>query len=181
MTGFVSADLEDLERFFAGRGFQCAVETIGPFPRVLLAEDPYTSLLVVETAGTDGLERIASDAQAELTKLVSKRDDSSIRWDLYVVIHVRTTTLTSIDASIVEKVSSDTAYARKIVRINLGRDGAALTKALRSFLPIHRSEPIDYDDPLRHLAKAMVALGAPQTDVESAFSTFNINGEVEIP
>lgn len=181
MTDYVPADLEDLGEFFTNRGFRCSVETIGPFPRVLLAEDPYTALLVVEASGTDGLERIASDAQAELTKLVSKWSDPSIRWDLYVVIHLRTTALTSIDSRLIEKVSSDTAYARKIVRINLSRDDAALTKALRSFLPIHRSEPVDYDDPLSHLAQAMIALGAPQTDVDSAFTTFSADGEVKIP
>lgn len=181
MTTYASADLEDLEEFFVRKGFHCSVETVGPFPRVLLAEDPYTLLLVVEAEGTDGLERSASDAQAELTKLVSQRVDPMLRWDLYVVIHVRTNVLTSLDARLVEKVSSDTAYARKLVRINLEHDDAALTKALRSFLPIHHSGAVDYDDPLGHLAKTMLALGAAQTDVESAFATFQASGQVKVP
>lgn len=181
MTLGNSVDLEELRDFFERQGFQCDVETIGPFPRVLIAEDPYTVLLVVETNSTDDLEVVASDAQAELTKLVADREDPAKRWDLYVVLHVRTTSLTAVDTATVEKVSSDTAYARKLVRINLSSEELALTRALRPFLPIHHSGEVDYGDPLRRLAQTMVSLGTPQTDVDSAFSSFYESGEVTIP
>jgi hypothetical protein len=176
-----SVDLEDLREFFQRQGFQADVETVGPFPRVLIAEDPYTVLLIVETDNTDNLEVVASDAQSELTKLVADREDPSKRWDLYVVLHVRTTSLTAVDVATVERVSSDTTYARKLVRINMSSEELALTRALRPFLPIHHAGEVDYGDPLQRLAQTMVRLGTPQTDVDSAFSSFHVSGQVKIP
>lgn len=182
MTGTaVLAELEDLQGVLTNAGYHCRVSPLGRFSRVLLAENPYALVAAVETESWGKLVELVSDLQAELTHLALRGERMSIRWDLYVLVHVRNPTLQPIESVILDRVESDMKYARKFVRVNLTRDEVVLDRALRPFLPLRPAAALDMTDPMDLLRVELATEGVDSDLVKHALSQFVTTGEVTIP
>ena len=124
---------------------------------------------------------LVSDLQAELTRLAINGERTSIRWDLYVLVHVRAPHLQPIDSELLEQVESDTKYARKFVRVNLTRDPAVIDRALRPFLPLRAAALLDVADPVGLVRTELLHQGLDAELVEHAVAAFRETGEVTVP
>lgn len=175
------AELEDLQRVLSDAGYRCKINSLGRFSRVLLAENPYAVIAGVETEDWGKLVELVSDIQAELTRLALGSEQSSIRWDLYVLVHVRNSTLQQIESDVLDRVESDTKYARKFVRVNLTRDKAVLDRALRPFLPLRPAAKLDMVDPMNLVRAELIEQGIDIGLVEHVLSSFATSGKVSIP
>lgn len=178
----VLADLQDLSEVLQEAGFNCEVSTLGAFPRVLIARNAYGIVAALEVESWLSLEERASDLQAELTHLALSQDEQGgVRWDLYVLLHVRNEGLQSVQADLVERLEADTKYARKFVRVNLIRDAAVLDRALRPFLPLRAVANFKAGNPLQLLEQELLVEGIPPSDLQAALSSFQASGEVVLP
>ncbi len=174
------AELEDLREVMANGGYECRIGPLGVFSRVLLAENPYALLAALETETWEGLVELVSEVQAELTQLALRSDRKAIRWDLYVLVHVRMPGLQAVESVLLDRVESDTKYARKFVRINLTRNPAVLDQALRPFLPLRSASALQVADPFDLLKAELVDQGLDDDLVDHAVEHFRSTGEVSV-
>lgn len=182
MTGTAAlAELEDLQGVLTNAGYRCQVGPLGRFSRILLAENPYALVAGVETESWGKLVELVSDVQSELTHLALRAERMSVRWDLYVLVHVRNPDLQSVESVLLDRVESDTKYARKFVRVNLTRDESVLDRALRPFLPLRAAAALEITDPVDLLRAELVEQGVDGDLVEHALGQFVTTGEVTIP
>jgi hypothetical protein len=175
------AELEDIERLLQSVGYTTQLAPLGHFSRVLLAENPYALVAAIELDSWDNLAEHVFDIQAELTQLAANAERMSIRWDLYVLIHVRTPGLKSIPMDALDAVESDTKYARKFVRVNLARDLAVLDRALRPFLPLRPAFAFRTVNPVDLLRAELLEEGVSADLVDHALRRFQATGEVTLP
>ena len=174
----VLAELEDLQKVFVQAGYNCELTELGRFARVLIAQNAYGIVAATETHSWKELAELASDLQAELTHLALREQKQAVRWDLYIFIHVRSGGLQSIETDVLERVESDTRYARKFVRVNLRREAAVLDRALRPFLPLRKVVPIKSLNPLDLLRQELVTGGLDADLVNEALREFAATGEI---
>lgn len=175
------AELRDFELVLRNAGYDTRLGPLGHFSRVLLAENPYALLAILEMETWDGILRHVADVQAELTQLAALADSASIRWDLYVLVHVRTFGLQSVPSELLESIESDTKYARKFVRVNLIRDARSLDRALRPFLPLRPALALEPVDPLNLLRVELLEQGVSAELSEYVLERFESTGEVTVP
>jgi hypothetical protein len=171
------AELQDLADVLGTADFQCEVVTLGRFARVLLGQNPYCVLAIVEGWTHDDLRQMISDAQAELTQLTLRAQRTSIRWDLYVLLHLRTDGGV-VDPNLVEAIESDTKYARKLVRINIKRDRTSIDRALRPFLPLRSATRVEPVDPVELLRAELRKQGLDPELSDAALASFSATGTV---
>jgi hypothetical protein len=171
------AELQDLAGVLEDADFQCEILTLGRFARILVGENPYCVLAILDASTHDDLRQMMSDAQAELTQLTLRNRPTSIRWDLYVVMHLRTEGGV-VDPDLIEAIESDTKYTRKFVRVDIRREQSAIDRALRPFLPLRPAARIQAVDPIELLRAELMeqGLGAELTD--SALASFSATGSV---
>jgi hypothetical protein len=141
------AELEDIAEVFAEAGYSCQLRSFGRFPRVILAENPYSIVACAESEGWEDLESLVSDLQAELTQL-SLAENPDMRWDLYLLIHVRVDPFGVIDVGAIDRIESDTKYSRKLVRLNVARERMIMERELRPFLPLRSGPALVRSDPI---------------------------------
>lgn len=175
------AELHDIQETLTAAGYRSAIVTLGRFPRVLLAENPYALVAVFELEGWDGATEGVADVQAELTRIATGASQSAIRWDLYVVLHVRHPGLQAIPSEVVEIIESDTKYTRKFVRVNLSRDPLRLDRALRPLLPLRPRLSLEAVDPLVLLKHELVNQGLSDELAASSVESFARSGSVVLP
>lgn len=175
------AELEDLQAILSEAGYVCRIGSLGRFSRVLLAENPYALMAGIETESWSGLHELVSDIQAELTHLAIGAEHMSVRWDLYVLLHVRSPGLTSIEGGLLEQVEADTKYARKLVRVNMTRDKETLDRALRPLLPLRPAAALEGSDPVELLRAELLDQDIDEDVVHHALARFVQTGEVTVP
>lgn len=171
------AELQDLADVLEDADFRCKVVTLGRFARILVGENPYCVLVVVDASVDDDLRQLVSDAQAELTQLALRSQPASIRWDLYVLLHVRTEG-EIIGTDLIEAVESDTKYARKFVRLDIKRDRASVDRALRPFLPLRSVARVEPVDPIELLRAGLREQDLDPELADSALASFVKTGSV---
>ena len=173
------AELQDLADVLEDADFHCEILTLGRFARVLVGENPYCVLAIIDVSTDDDLIQTVSDAQAELTQLALRSRPASIRWDLYVLLHVRTEG-GAVQPDLVEAIESDTKYARKLVRVDIKRARSSVDRALRPFLPIRPAARIEPADPLELLREGLIKHGLDAGLADTALSSFSATGSVTL-
>lgn len=171
------AELQDLSNILREADFRCEITTLGPLARVLVGVNPYCVLAIVDASADEDLRRIVSDAQAELTQLALRSQPSSIRWDLYVLLHVRTDG-GAVETDLIEYIESDTKYARKFVRIDVKRDRRSMDRALRPFLPLRAAARVESGDPIELLRTALREQNLDAHTIDAALVSFVNTGSV---
>lgn len=180
-NAMVLAELEDLQQVLARAAYSCQIRPLGRFSRVLIAENPYAAVAIVDTESWEKLVELVSDLQAELTRLALTSERSAIRWDLYVMVHVRTPVLQSVQTELADRIESDTEFARKYVRVNLTRELSVLDRALRPFLPLRPAATLTVTEPLDLVREELVTEGIQADLVDHVLRQFSATGEVSIP
>jgi hypothetical protein len=174
------AELEDIRDVLAEAGYRCRMTAVADVSRVLLAENPYSLVAVFESETWNELAARVSDVQAEVTRLVSN-EHAPLRWDLYVLVHVRNQTAQSIDSEKMESIESDTNYARKFIRINIAHTPTALDRALRPLLPLRPVARLDVVDSLQLIRDELLAQEVSSELADSAIAAFTRGEEVQLP
>lgn len=182
MTNAVAlAELEDLQQVLGGAGYRCQIRPLGRFSRVLVAENPYSVIAAADTESWEKLVELVSDLQSELTRLVLTSERSAIRWDLYVMVHIRIPGLQSVQTELADRIESDTKFARKYVRVNLTREPNVLDRALRPFLPLRPAAALSVTEPLDLVRDELLTEGIESDLVDHVLRQFSVTGEVTIP
>lgn len=174
------ACLADFQLALEDANFECRETTLYASKPVLLAENPYSLVAILEANSLDEIENDVFDAQAELSRLVAESSRTDKRWDLYVLVHLRTLDSTKIDTRVLEGLEADTRYARKFIRCNLENDREELDRALRPFLPLRPATAFEPQDALQLLRAALIEHGAEPHIVDSALESYRTEGEINI-
>lgn len=174
------AELEDLAEVMTSGGYRCSIDSFAGFSRVLLAQSPYALVAGLEVESWDGLAERVSDLQAELTRLTSATDQTWMRWDLYVLVHVRSLALKSVEGAVLERIESDTKFARKFVRVNLLRNEVTLDQALRPLLPLRQPVTLNVGNPLDLLTAELEKQGIDRAFINQVIHDFKSTGEVVV-
>lgn len=175
------AELEDIQEVLRDAGYTSNIGPLGAVSRVLMARNPYGLVCCVETESWAHLSQFVSDVQAELTHVAIQEGRASIRWDLYLVTHIRNPSLQPIDSATLDRIESDTKYARKFVRVNLTSEPGVLDRALRPFLPLRPQAHLEVADPIDLLRQELSTEGISQQVVEHALRQFRADGTVGLP
>jgi hypothetical protein len=126
------------------------------------------------------LHDLVADVQAAFTQLAAV-SPSPRSWDLYLVIHVNKHVTDPVDELLLDEISADTRYVRKIVRTAIDfADERSVDRALRPLLPLLPSPQFDLDEPLDALRRELRALRAPTDLIESAIGSFLASEEVSL-
>lgn len=171
------AELQDLATVLEEADFECEILTLGRFARVLVGENPYCVLAILDASTHDDLRKLMSDAQAELTQLTLRSRPTSVRWDLYILLHLRSDDGV-VESDLVEAIESDTKFTRKFVRVDIRRDRSSIDRALRPFLPLRPAARIEAVDPIELLRAELVEHGLDASLTETALSSFSATGSV---
>jgi hypothetical protein len=175
-----AAGLTDLGAALVAAGYTVEVRDLAK-ERLLLAETPYALLACMEVETCDELPRRVADVQAALTQLAAAAP-SPRRWDLYVLVHVRTPVTDPADQAVIETIEADTKYARKFVRVLISVDDPdSLDRALRPFLPLRPAAAFDLFEPLVALRRELLELDLPAYVADAALAAFDRDEEVVVP
>ncbi len=175
-----TADLADFRAALEDADYNCEMTSVPTSSRVLLAENPYSLIAIVEMDVWDSVEQSVFDVQSELSRLVAESTDAEKRWDMYVLVHLRTPSPSAVDVRAVEALEADTRYARKFVRWNLENSREELDRALRPFLPLRAATAFESQDVLQLLHRALATEGIEADLAESAIESFRLRGEVRL-
>jgi hypothetical protein len=145
-------------------------KALGP---VLLAETLYALVMAVIVPDEDPAHFV-DDAQATMTRYAAVHP-SPRSWDLYLVLVVPEDRHRY--EAMRDAFESDTRYARKLV---VTGDRGTTERLLRLLLPLRPVPEIELTDPLRTVQSKLVDLGLDSTLVDTAVSSFNKGGEVQV-
>lgn len=175
------ARITDLVDILTDAGYQCSRRETTRGESMLVGENAYGLVAIVEATALDTLEQLVSDAQAELTRFVVSGRVSTLRWDLYVFALAMFDPVPPHAVEVADDLESDTRYARKFVKVNLSRDAGALDQALRPLLPLRTVPATTLTDPLELMRERLTAAGVPEIVATGAIDSFLATGEVTVP
>lgn len=174
------ASLEDLADVLHVADYACSIRSLDAFPRVLVARSSYALMACIEVEGWRALEEVVVPLQVALTHLAEDDEIPDIRWDLYVLLHIRTSDISAIDGDLMERVENDTRYCRKFVRVNIGRRPEQIDKALRPLLPVRPLPVPNQGDTLLLLRERLAQAGIDAAIADAALSSFRRSGRVSL-
>jgi hypothetical protein len=169
------AGATDVEAVLRAGGYEIGTATLADH-RALLAESPYALVAYVELNSWEGITERVFDIQAELTQFAAERP-SPLIWDLYLFFHVLAPG-TPAGEEAAEMIEADTAYARKLVRVQIGTE--RLDAVLRPVLPLRAADAYDMGDPLEQLRSELAQLGIEAAVADEALSGYEEDGKVRI-
>ena len=130
-------------------GFTMAVAALPDGRQMVLAEDDFFVLGIVEFASAQDLLTAESAASELLTNRVSEGRSSPKSWDAYLMLLTTARELFDGSSDVVTLVVYNTRSLRRMVRHALVPDSASLREALQPFLPLtaagstHVAAPLD--------------------------------------
>jgi hypothetical protein len=158
-----------------GHGFVTQPVTLVPGLTLLLAENDFFVVGLVEFATPVDLSSVESASAAEFAARLSDGGGAK-RWDAYLVLLSPAALAGDVMPESVTTIVYNTRFLRRIVRWNVGPDEDSLSRALRPFLPLTSAEAGEQSSPLDRLAGQLPSYGISSEDALQALAEWRMTG-----
>lgn len=181
MTQIATGIIERASVILREHGYEALTISIMPEKSMLLAENDFFALGVIEFEDVTDLSRVEASAAAELSGRL--KDSSGVkRWDAYLVL---LSPNRQDDASpLSESVASivyNTQFFRRIVRWGTSANDQSLFRALRAFLPLTVTTAGPVVSPAERLAGSLPSFGISADEAAAALVRWRESNSDDAP
>lgn len=158
-----------------GHGYQTRSVGIDAGSALLLAENEYFALGLVEFGRPDQLAAAEAAGAAELADRISTEAGAK-RWDAYLVLLSSTAQTGATLPESVATIVYNTNFFRRIVRWNVQPEDSSLARALRPFLPFTVAPTGLATRPIDRLRQGLRSYGVSEDDADLAIARWQSIG-----